>query len=368
MKPLILAHYMPWYMARPFSQVWGWHWTMNAFDPEKQTAGKREIASHYYPLIGPYDSGDPTVLEYHLLLMKLSGIDGVIVDWYGLSDLFDYPFLHKNTQTLVELANKLGLKYAICYEDQTIPRLIESKKLTAEERVLHARRELDWLRKNWFKGPGYVKVQGKPLLLSFGFDGLTNAEWAEVLKGSPDAQIYVSEHNKRSAAQGSFDWPIPNEYPASLDRFDKQRVGQSISIPVAFPRFHDIYAEGKAQPTLGRIPDDNGRTWTANLQRALKSNAPIIQLATWNDWGEGTGIEPTQEFGYRDLEAVQRLIGVKADLRLPLRLYRLRQSQASNPVPTTELDRIARLISQKALAPATQELLRLEKNSQKKPN
>ena len=72
---LILAHYMPWYVAKPHSRAWGWHWTMNHFDPEKIKGGKRQIASHFYPLIGPYDSGDPHVLEYHLLTMKLAGID-----------------------------------------------------------------------------------------------------------------------------------------------------------------------------------------------------------------------------------------------------------------------------------------------------
>ncbi len=40
--PRILAHYMPWYMAKPHSQSWGWHWTMGTFDPEGQpTAGRR---------------------------------------------------------------------------------------------------------------------------------------------------------------------------------------------------------------------------------------------------------------------------------------------------------------------------------------
>ena len=80
---LILAHYMPWYEAKPSSQYWGWHWTMNHFNPDEVVSGRRSIASRYYPSIGPYDSGDPQVIQYHLLLMKLSGIDGVIVDWYG---------------------------------------------------------------------------------------------------------------------------------------------------------------------------------------------------------------------------------------------------------------------------------------------
>src|ERR1700712_25556 len=79
-KP-VMVYYMSWYAAKPFSSEWGWHWTMDHFDPEKVNAsGEREIASWYYPLIGPYDSADPVVLEYHVLLMKLAGIDGVIVD------------------------------------------------------------------------------------------------------------------------------------------------------------------------------------------------------------------------------------------------------------------------------------------------
>ncbi|MBB6053828.1 glycoside hydrolase family 71/99-like protein [Armatimonas rosea] len=363
MMPIVLTHYMPWFVAKPFRAVWGWHWTMNTFNPERQVSGKesqdkREIASHYYPLIGPYDSGDPAVLEYHLLLMKLSGIDGVIVDWYGLSDHLDYPILHQNTITLLKIAVKLGLKYAICYEDQTIPRLVEAKKLAATERVAHARRELSWLQQNWLREPGYVHLTGKPLLLSFGSDGLTDSEWSEVLSSKPGAPLYFSEHRKRSAATGRFDWPIPKDFPTSLDRFYHPQERQEQLIPVAFPRFHDCYAEGKAQATLGVISDDNGKTWKATLERALKSGADVIQLATWNDWGEGTGIEPTVEFGYRDLEVLQKLRGKKADLALPLRLYRLRQRVA----PKAELDTVAQLLASGATSSAASLLKQVEQN------
>jgi hypothetical protein len=80
---------MPWYVAKPFSTTWGWHWTMNVFDPGAKEDGKRRLASQYTPLIGAYDSGDPAVLEYHLLTMRMAGIDGLIVDWYGLADHSD---------------------------------------------------------------------------------------------------------------------------------------------------------------------------------------------------------------------------------------------------------------------------------------
>ena len=101
-KP-VMVYYMPWYAAKPVTSEWGWHWTMDHFDPDKINAsGEREIASWYYPLIGPYDSGDPAVLEYHVLLMRLAGIDGVIVDWYGSADYYDYATVSRHTAKLFE--------------------------------------------------------------------------------------------------------------------------------------------------------------------------------------------------------------------------------------------------------------------------
>jgi len=50
-----------------------------------------------------YDSADPAVLEYHVLLMKLAGIDGVIVDWFGSADYYDYATINRNTTQLFDI-------------------------------------------------------------------------------------------------------------------------------------------------------------------------------------------------------------------------------------------------------------------------
>src|SRR5882672_9567041 len=127
----VLVHYLPWFAAKPYSSNWGWHWTMNHFNPEVvNAAGDREIASWYYPLIGPYDSADPVVLEYHVLLMKLAGIDGVVVDWYGSGDYLDYGVNNQVASRLFDFTRKAGLKFSICYEDQTIRHLIDGNRLT----------------------------------------------------------------------------------------------------------------------------------------------------------------------------------------------------------------------------------------------
>jgi hypothetical protein len=364
--PMILAHYMPWYKAKPASPAWGWHWTMNAFDPDKDVGGRRQIASHFYPLIGPYDSNDPNVIEYHLLLMKLSGIDGVIVDWYGLQGFRDYRMLHRNTRQLVTALTRLGMKFAVCYEDQTIPALVAADRLSAEQRVAHAIGEVEWLTKNWFPLKSYVRLDDHPVLLSFGQTGLTETEWSQCLDGVQSPIAYISQHRRRTSALGAFDWPIPKEGLAALPRFQERSREWLQSVAVAFPRFVDIYAEAKVHQSLGRIDDNEGKTFRTSIEQAFASSSRLIQIATWNDWGEGTMVEPSCEFAYRDLEVLQQMrrkhidpdfSAAPSDLKLPGRLFALHREAPNN---AKQLDRIAALIATGQSAEARSELSKLE--------
>jgi Glycosyl hydrolase family 99 len=372
----ILAHYMPWYEAKPHSPHWGWHWTMGVFDPEAKSPAKPVIASHYRPTIGPYDSGDPDVIEYHALLMRLAGIDGVILDWYGRADLFDYAGIHRHASAFVEQAEKTGLAIAVCYEDQTIAKLVEGGRLKRSERVEHARSEIDWLSKTWFREPAYLKLNNRPVLLSFGHDGLTDDEWQRVLDGSPGAPLYLSEHSRRAIAAGAFDWPVPQVGPSAQDAFYKEVKGWPAGMAVAFPRFHDIYEQAKVHKSWGTIDDNGGKTFVATLEAALKSGLPFVQISTWNDWGEGTVIEPSVEFGYRDLEIIQdrrrQFIETEfpcrgEDLRLPLRLYQLRKEAKKRAIPAAALDEVAGLLAKRAARAAGERLDQIEKEMPPEP-
>ncbi|MEM6691336.1 MAG: glycoside hydrolase family 71/99-like protein [Planctomycetota bacterium] len=336
-KPLLLAHYMPWYTAQPASDQWGWHWTMNHFSPQRMKDGKNEIASHFYPMVGAYDSGDVDVLEYHLLTMKIAGIDGVIVDWYGLTKLNDYALLHENTYRLLQQCERLKMKFVICYEDQTLAALIEAKRLDQKDRVSHVVEEINWLGKYWFKSPSYVRFNRKPVLLSFGHAGLNDGEWQQVLDrvGSPVA--YYSQGYRRPGAVGGFGWPVPQEGLEHNERFLKAAGEWSDTIPVAFPRFMDIYKEAGIGDGYPTISDDDGRTFRATFESALELNSRIVQIATWNDWGEGTQVEPSEEFGYRDLEVIQSRVKQMGgstfnpdDLAIPLKILKIRRSGASS--------------------------------------
>ena len=339
-RPLVLAHYMPWYVAPPVSADWGWHWTMNHFNPHHATNGRRDIASHYTPLIGPYDSADPDVLECQTLQMKIAGIDGVIIDWYGREDVYDYAMVHRNTLRLIDAVTKAGLKFAICYEDQTLPNLVKFGKVKAGEELDYGQKLLAWCAQGWFKAPNYVRIDGKPMFLVFGPQFYKPADWKSIV-GKTHVTTFgvMGDHEGMT---GGFGWPTPNATEAESEReitgfYDRSKVWKSF-VGVAYPRFHDIYAEAGVGKSYGKIPDADGATFRTTLAMARDRKSPVIQLATWNDYGEGTVIEPTTEYGYRDLEVVsrggsgQQRVEIAKALRLPEKLLRLRRTGAPETI------------------------------------
>ena len=364
---LIMAYYMPWYTAKPYRNDWGWHWTMNHFNPDAiDASGERQIASWYYPLIGPYDSCDPAVLEYHVLLMKLAGVDGIIVDWYGSAGYLDYGDNNDATLKLLQYARRAGLKFSLCYEDQTIQHLIEAHFITATNAIPHARQDMLYVQTNFFADPSYLRLNGKPVLLNFGpqyFTGPTN--WAEIFSilQTSNQPAFFTEDNRNAAGAGAFDWPPMwmSQVPGTggilsvaalktyLAEFDQKAAAWPVFISSAFPRFHDIYQRAGVRNFWGYLGDRQGDTLRETLNRGMTNNSAIVQIVTWNDFGEGTMVEPTRENGYRDLGIVQdsrrqflepAFPNNTNDLTLALRLYELRQQNKTNTFIAIKLDQI----------------------------
>ncbi|HEX7654090.1 MAG TPA: glycoside hydrolase family 71/99-like protein [Verrucomicrobiae bacterium] len=363
-KP-VLVYYMAWYASAQVSGAWGWHWTMDHFNPGQTNAsGEREIASWYYPLIGPYDSADPAVLEYHVLLMKLAGIDGVMVDWYGSADLYDYAVVNRNTLRLFDFTRKAGLKFAICYEDQTLPRLLDGKKLSATDALGHARQEMRYLQEHFFGDPSYFRLGHRPLLENFGpqyFTAATN--WDNIFDALEPSNrpAFFTEDNRLNCGLGAFNWPPMwlSQQPGTggvlseasllnyLNDYEKKSLEWPAYISSAFPRFHDIYQRAGARNYWGYLGDRNGETLRETLTRAFTNNSAVVQIVTWNDFGEGTTIEPTKEYGFRDLAVVQQLCHTYSasktswqtnDLPLALDFYRLRCLARTETALTPVLD------------------------------
>jgi hypothetical protein len=384
----LMVYYMPWYSAKPYSGSWGWHWTMDHFNPDSVNAsGERQIASWYYPLIGPYDSSDPAVLEYHVLLMKLAGIDGVIVDWYGSADFLDYGINNQATVRLFQFTRRAGLKFSICYEDQTIQHMLDDHYLTASNTILHAQQEMFYLQTNFFSDASYLRISGRPVLLNFGPQHfLANSNWEDIFSvlATTNQPAFFTEDNRLSVGMGAFSWPPMwmSQAPGTggvlsgaalkgyLADFDQKAGAWPAFISSAFPRFHDIYQRAGVRNYWGYLGDRHGDTLRETLSRALTNSSTIVQIVTWNDFGEGSMVEPTAEYGFRDLGVIQDLrrqylepdFSRNSDnLALALQFYNLRRKFLTNAVVSAELDRIFTNIVSGQLEAANRQMDQMEK-------
>jgi hypothetical protein len=387
-KPL-MVYYMPWFVAKPHSREWGWHWTMDHFNPEIITAsGERQVASWYYPLIGPYDSADPVVLEYHVLLMKLAGIDGIIVDWYGGDDYLDYGINNERTAAIFQYVRKAGLKFCLCYEDRTIQQEISGGLIPATNAIPHAQQTMRGIETNYFGDACYLRWNNRPVLLNFGPQYFKrNSQWEEIFSVLSQRPAFFTEDNRLPVGQGAFDWPPMwlSQAPGTggvlssgalqgyLMNFQEAAGAWPAFISSAFPRFHDIYQKAGIRDYWGYLGDRGGDTLRETLRRALTNKSAIAQIVTWNDYGEGTVVEPTVENGYRDLGIVQELrrqhldpsfgCGTN-DLALPLRLFNLRRKHAANPAVSARLDGVFLNIRTNDLVTARNILTQLETDSE----
>jgi hypothetical protein len=386
-KP-VMVHYMPWFVSQPYSGSWGWHWTMNHFNPNLTNAnGEQEIASWYYPLTGPYDSLDSKVLEYHVLLMKLAGIDGVIVDWYGQDNFNDYGINNQRTLALFNWTRKAGLKFSLCYEDATIQAEINGNYIAAAAAIAHAQQTMLYAQTNFFTDASFLRLSNAPVILNFGPQYFkNNSDWTSIFSvlDATNRPAFFTEDNRLSpVGAGAFDWPpmwmtgggtnllTPAQLQGYLANFQQTAAGWPNFVSSAFPRFHDIYAQAGVGASYGQLDDANGSTLTSTLSRAMTNNSAIVQLVTWNDFGEGTIIEPTLDYGYRDLGIVQDLRRQYLDanfsyhtndLAMALRFYNLRKQYGNNAAISGELNRTFTNIVSGQVSTANLQLTGMESN------
>lgn len=340
----VYAHFMVWFETDKTAMdagKWGWHWTMNN---TSLTPSNGEIASHYHPLTGPYASGDPDILDYQCLLMKYSGIDGVIVDWYGANADNTVARHTSNTEALLHAIEKAGMKLAVMYEDNAI---------SSSDMVSAGRTDMTYLNQKFFSSKSYTRIDNRPLLMDFGpqkindpkdwyriFQVLATKPYFVVLNGTTSKANNSSYHN----SEGEFLWVNPDPAPW----YAGNKANFNMTFGGAMPGFHDYYKEGNSGNGYTTYDAENGALFERQLKAAKDAQLDWLQVSTWNDYGEGTIIEPTQETGYRYLTALQKFTGCscsEANLKAIYQWYTLRVKYASNTAKRSTLDQCYKLFN-----------------------
>jgi hypothetical protein len=359
-QPLILVHYMSWYRGSPDKSqetnknVYGGHWTgWGTIDPTQvRSGGQAEIYARQYPLTGPYDQSTVYLLEYQAALFKLAGIDGVIFDWYGSRNVNDFGEIHEHTKAMVEVLRRAGLQFTVCYEDNAVNMEYGGNANVPAGEALESGKEVfRWLRQNWFNDNAYIRLDGRPLVLCFGPQYFSQAQWNELFAETDPRPFFADLMARTAWADATYNWPAMNGnkpvYPNlvnDLNGFYNGQKDKPYLIAGAWPAFDDVY-EDIGQNSYGDLAYAGGETFKLTFKAARDSWPDVIQIATWNDYGEGTIIEPTVERGYRELEYLQDrrkewdsgFPCTKEDLRIPLEFYKLQYLNTAGAAQRTAI-------------------------------
>ncbi len=348
----VFAHYMPWFKAEQQAdgsmrwEHWQWFGKGPKHDPDDiRDDGRRDIGSVFYPLIGPYDSRNPSVLEYHFLSAKAVGIEGFIADWYGPGTYTDEVFAR-----MTDTAEELGMSVAVCLEEKAFfPPYSDatSRVEVVDEAVRHLQHVLDVHASR----PGYLTLDGKPVFYMFnnhqdgilGRHVLTPDEFARIRERINRPFVFMRGYIDPDMADhidGVYAWCGSDEDRTWFHR-EAAKLKDAGRIRwisgVACPGFDDsgVWGWGNGPRIVDRRDGAEYRdNW--NTVDAWRSSIDIVQVVTWNDFQEGTTIEPAVEYGFTYLDQTERAVaelnGKTAhteDNRYPHRLYHLRAKAAA---------------------------------------
>jgi glycoprotein endo-alpha-1,2-mannosidase len=315
---LVLAFHYPWY-GTPGGPTGRWrHWNharlempaervLGFHDPRRVAGpGRLDIGATHYPEGGPYDSRDPARIRAQMLLARAAGLDGFVVSWWGreseealgLAALFDH-------------AGEAGLVLAPYYETGELRR----------RGALGVAADLESLLDRHGSEPAWLRVAGIPVVFLYASHRLRPAAWDVVL-----ARLAAQRRSLFLVA----DVPSPEwlaERPGWLRRFDALHVytpvgflarGRDLAIqyrslaclasaagrsfiPAVAPGFDD--RQVRVPGTL--VDRADGATYEQGWQAAVSVQPPWILVSSWNEWHEGSEIEPSVEHGRRYLDVTR---------------------------------------------------------------
>lgn len=302
-QPKVIVHYMGWYSNKEAQEKKLRHW---------------EYGHANTPIIGEYSSNSKATLVYHSLLAWSSGIDAIAIN---IKDQFDYETMAALFNTIDELqrisAGKFGLKYLISYDDQGFD--IEEPLDTTYVKMKDFKDNL-MVRKN------YLNHNGRPLFFSFDYPKkyLTARSFKSVIDSVfVNTKPYLiwntfGEGEEVQPFVGAFyPWVQPgtqwdaqglNWGKAYLNYFYKEvnafKTNYDFVVGGVWPGFDDRVntswgANRLMSRQAGKVYDE---TW--RFIHEYKGRLPLeyVVLETWNDWNEGTEIEPSVEHGYQYLQ------------------------------------------------------------------
>lgn len=316
------AFYYMWYGSEEFDGHY-MHWNHQYIPHWKQDIAKRypkgrhkppdDVGASFYPKLGPYSSSDPRTMEAHMYQLRQAGVGVISVSWYprGIADDEGGPPDELITQ-LLDIALKYSVKITIHIEPY--------KNRTP----LSVRNDLEYIHEQYAQHPALYKLSrhtnDKALPLIYVYDSylIPAKDWSTVFAADGSDTIrgreidsiviglLVDERHKQAIVQGGFDgfytyfasdrfsYGSTVKNWAALEAFSRQRG------LIFIPSFGPGYDDERVRPwnKVNSKSRQNGSYYRKMFNAAIKtafipqSSSKIVSLTSFNEWHEGTQIEP----------------------------------------------------------------------------
>ena len=297
----VLAFYYGWYSNQQVSRQWR-HW--KNVDPQS----KRVENAADSPAYGAYDSHDPAVVERQVVAARAAGITGFIASWWGPGSFED-----RGMPLLLAAAAKHGLTVSAYYE-----------KIAGEDaasRIKSAVDDIDYLLARYGGEKAWLRAGGKPVLFVYGraLRELSPADWqqviAQVRRDNPGGVVLVADSLDRrfvSLFDGASTYNITGQTQhksppeirtwahAAYPRMVATAGPGKISTVTVIPGYDD---RNTGRPPPRPVTDRwGGETYRVLWQEAIAAAPDYVLITSWNEWHEGSEIEPSTEYGSRMLD------------------------------------------------------------------
>ncbi len=320
----------------------------------KPVRGKYEVGVYYFPgwkswsqwfpiarfpertpVLGWYREGDPEVSDWHIKWAVEHGITFFAYDWYWVQGARQLE--HALHDGYLKSRYRHLLKFCLLWANHNPP------KTSSVDDCINVTRF--WIE-HYFRLPEYFTFDGKPVVIIFSTHRLTEDLGSEGIRQAFEAMrkecrkhglkgLYLiacvgSAGHAKQAAQEGYDAVTAYNWPG-LGRKADERWAPFDTLTEAYRRNWEHIAEQSPVPLMVPISggwdsrpwhgDDalvrfgrNPKNFRRHLQDAKafldkfvpKGKAlPIAIIEAWNEWGEGSYIEPHSEFGFGYLDAVR---------------------------------------------------------------
>ena len=247
--PIRAAFYYPWF-------------------PEAWTQVGHYPYTKFHPTLGFYSGYDKNTVIKHINMMQYGKIQAGIASWWGQGQ-------HADTKipNLLRAADGTNFKCVLYYENES----------QGDPAVSQIQNDINYIDAKYAHDTNYLRVAAKPVLFVYA-DANDACGMADRWKQANTKNFYIvlkvfpGYANCASQPQG---W---HQYSPAV-REDSQGT-YSFAISPSFDKYGET-------TRLGR--DLNA--WILNIAHMRASNAKFQLVTTFNEWGEGSSVEPATEWG-----------------------------------------------------------------------